>query len=116
MGSYKAAWLIPINSKKVLTNNGWIFVSKKHLPPLVVAFIIDNLKLSFEETYLHIVSYSNNKFQAVVIENEKGEIEEVQIKIYGNNLDLFLSEFKKHSISEMAELFIPSEEDAYKIE
>lgn len=107
MKRYKAAFIIPINAKKVLTDDGWVFESNNTLPPNVTYFLMKNLNLKLDEEYLGIRSYSNERYQAVVSLNDDNEIEYIQIKVYGDYMELLLREYRKFNISEYAELFVP---------
>lgn len=104
---YKAAFIIPIDSTKIITDLGWEFESKTFLPNQVVEFLKESLKLQPDESYLGIESYTNESLQARVVLDDQGRIEHVYIKIYGNGLEFILSEFNKSRLKLCAVLFIP---------
>lgn len=110
MGSYISAFIVPIDTKKVLTNMGWVFDSKNRLSVNITNFLTSHLHLHFKEKYLNIETYSNDRFQASVIMDDSGDVENVHIKIYNGHINLLRSEFIKYNDSQV-ELFIPSETD-----
>ncbi len=105
---YKAAFLLPKNAKRTLTDTGWLFESDTNLPDSAMDFLKNNLKLQLDEEYLGIRSYSNELFQAVVLFDEDGNIQHVHIKCYGDSFELLLKNYHKSTLNNGTELFEPS--------
>jgi hypothetical protein len=109
MGTYKTAFIIPLKTKKILTDIGWIFESNNCIPSNLSNFLTDNLKLKYEEEYQGIISYRNESLQAVISVNDNGGIESIHLKLYDKNMTRkLIREFNRHGIKEYAEIFIPS--------
>lgn len=108
-GRYKAAFIIPTGAKKILGDDGWEFDSKNRLPGYVKDFLVDDLKLSFLESYLVYVVYANENIKASISHDEEGKIDYVSFQVYGNNMATLSGAFRASLVAKDAELFVPSD-------
>lgn len=108
-GRYKAAFIIPIGAKRILGGDGWEFDSKNRLLDCVKDFLVDDLKLSFLESYLGFVVYANENIKATISHAEDGKIDYVSFQVYGNNMATLSGAFRANMIAKDAELFVPGD-------
>jgi hypothetical protein len=80
--SYKAAFLIPKSSKKILDDSGWLFKSKKRLS----TDVLDTLKKVYflieKRKYLGVAEYVGYGLKVVVSYDEAGLIESIFIQLH----------------------------------
>jgi hypothetical protein len=113
-GKYKAAFIIPIGTNKILGENGWEFETSNRLKEEVKEFLIDALRLKFLESYLQIDCYINENIKMSISYDDQKQIESIYFQTYNDTLtvlsDLFLA---GGSVSNL-ELFIPNSTAASK--
>jgi hypothetical protein len=104
---YTAAFIIPLNSSKVLSEDGWEFITSNRLTSRIKEFLIDALKLRFLESYLGIEVYVSETIKMSVSYDGEHSIENIYFQLHGKALTTLPKVFLKSPISKQAELFIP---------
>ncbi|WP_137822343.1 hypothetical protein [Pseudomonas sp. D(2018)] len=104
--AYKAAFLIPCNSKKTLGEDGWVIESPNRLSKSIADTVCNNLKLTFKESYENCTVYEGHKIKATVIHDEKGEIEQIYLQLFRKNTKE-LKEALSNTTRQEIEIFIP---------
>ncbi|BAN46027.1 hypothetical protein [Metapseudomonas resinovorans] len=104
--AYKAAFLIPCNSKKTLSEDGWIIESPMRLSKSIADTICKKLKLAFKESYENCTIYEGHEIKATVIHDEKGEIEQIYLQLFRKDTET-LKEALSNTTPDEVEIFIP---------
>lgn len=108
MSKYTSVFIIPINTTKELSSDGWIFKSDIALSPNIIDILIDRFNLIKAEEYIGIISFSGNSIQVNVTTNKSSDIEFIHIKFYTDDINYIKTELNIDKIVSCAELFIPS--------
>lgn len=103
---YKAAFIIPVGTRKTLGEDGWEFETSKRLSTELRAFFIDVLNLRFAESYSDCDIYVNDNIKMTVIYDHDKLIESVYFQLAGDSL-ITLETVFAGDILKNAELFIP---------
>jgi hypothetical protein len=106
--SYKAAFLIPKSSKKILDDSGWLFKSKKRLSTDVLDALKKVYFLIEKGKYLGVVEYVGDGLKVVVNYDGVGLIEGIFIQLHTRDS----GELKKALLGvglKDVELFLPEE-------
>lgn len=103
---YKAAFIIPVGTKKTLGEDGWEFETSKRLSTELSAFLIGVLNLRFLESYSDSDIYINDNIKMTVIYDHDKLIEFVYFQLVGDTLITLKTVFAG-DILENSELFIP---------
>ena len=106
-GKYKAAFILPIGTKKVLGENGWEFETSNRLSLQIKEHLIDVLKLKFLESYLQIYCFMSEDIKMSVSYDDKNEIENIYFQVYNDKLTMLTDLFIASGIANESELFIP---------
>jgi hypothetical protein len=106
-GKYQAAFIVPVESNKVLGEDGWEFESPARLSESIKDYLIQSLRLSFLDSYLGIESYVNDGIKMSVIFDVQNEIESIYFQLNGDTLTLLSEICQGGRIPNEAELFIP---------
>ena len=106
-GKYKAAFLLPLGAQKKLGEDGWVFVSMRHLGTEVLDFLIQLLGLVLEESYLGMERYVGNNLQATVVYDDEGKIEHVDFQVYDDAREQLELAFTSNKLRDSCELFFP---------
>ncbi|MDZ4150440.1 hypothetical protein [Methylicorpusculum sp.] len=106
-GKYKAAFILPVDTKKMLGENGWEFNSSNRLSLQIKDLLIDVLKLKFLENYLQIYCFINEDIKMSVFYDDKNEIESIYFQVYNDRLTTLTDLFIASGIANESELFIP---------
>ena len=106
-GRYEAAFIIPVPNEKRLGDAGWEFKSESRLPENTEQFLLQALKLTFDEKFSGMSTYENDVLKATVIFNNIGQIEQVHLKLYGMAKKQLSLVFRESSLASDAELFFP---------
>lgn len=104
---YQAAFIIPKNSSKTLTDNGWEFQSPARISSDVKDTLVGLLGLAFLESYLGIESYANDKIKMSVVLDEMNKIESIHFQLHENALAALSLVFQNGALFSKTELFIP---------
>lgn len=104
---YQAAFIIPQNSSKTLTDNGWEFQSSTRISSNVKDTLVGLLGLVFIENYLGIESYANDKIKMSVILDETNEIESIHFQLHADGLSILSNAYQNESLFSETELFTP---------
>ena len=102
---YKAAFLLPANSKKILTENGWEFETNKALNDDVLKSTLMAFG-QLEKGSVDVNTYRKEDLIIDILVDEK-EIEQIYIRDYSidnHNIDLLKSIYSSHKD---VEVFIP---------
>jgi hypothetical protein len=110
-GRYKAAFILPLATEKVLGDMGWEFRSLERLPKSTEEFLREALHLKLSESFLGVASYENERLKANVTLDDAGEIEEVYLKLYSIDAEQLSSIFYLSHLPSFAELFFPPEKN-----
>lgn len=105
-GQYKAAFLIPYGSKKILDEDGWTFEIKNALHKSIVDEVIDVFDLSFVERYDDVVTYACNAFKATIFFDKEGNVEQIYFQIFNKKLQILDALKAQFGVGD-AELFVP---------
>jgi hypothetical protein len=103
---YKAAFIIPVGTKKTLGEDGWEFETSQRLSTELSAFLIDALNLRFLESYSDFDIYINDSIKMTVAYDQDKLIEFVYFQLVGDALITLKTVFSG-DILENSELFIP---------
>ncbi len=109
MPKYTSIFIVPVNTKKTLSDDGWIFNSDITLSPNIIDVLVDRLNLIKSEEYIGIISFNADDIQVNVITNNNTDIEYIHIKYYAGNIDSIKSILNINEIVSCAELFIPQQ-------
>jgi hypothetical protein len=103
---YKAAFIIPVGTKKTLGEDGWEFETSKRLSTELRAFLIDVFNLRFLESYSDSDIYINDDIKMTVIYDKDKLIEFVYFQLARDTL-ITLETVFSGDVLENSELFIP---------
>lgn len=103
---YKAAFIIPVGTKKILGEDGWEFETSIRLSTELRAFLIDALNLKFLESCSDSVSYVNESIKMSIMYDRDKLIEFVYFQLIGDAL-ITLEALFAEDIFKNSELFIP---------
>jgi hypothetical protein len=106
-GSYKAVFLIPALSNKILDEDGWIFESSERLNFDVISKIQKSLNLNLKEEYCGTAVYVGDGVKASVIFDDNGQIEQIYLQIYGVSSLQVIAGIKDQFIPSNVEVFVP---------
>ncbi len=107
MPKYTSIFIIPINTTKTLSDDGWIFESDITLSQNIIDLLITQLNLIKSEEYIGIISFTADDIQVNVITNKRTDIECIHIKYYADNIENIKSKLHIDEIISCAELFFP---------
>ncbi len=105
--SYKAVFLIPALSKKILDDDGWFFESSERLNLDVFVKIQKLLNLYLKEEYCGTVVYEGNGVKASVLYDDSRQIEQIYLQIFGASSLQVIDDIKDQFISSNVEVFVP---------
>jgi len=109
LGKYKAAFIIPVSSRKILEETGWEFDTEKRLPDEVLDFLTVALNMKFSEKSSGMSIYVGENMKATVFYDDHGKIEHVYFQIFQKNEGVLSSAYQASPLTMCSELFIPSE-------
>jgi hypothetical protein len=102
---YKAAFLIPKSSSRILSEHGWEFESNERVPEAILNSIVKKFGLLKEDEYEGVVHYRSDQMKITAIRDNQGLVEQVYFQLYSlspsdlrNILDRSIQDF---------ELFVP---------
>jgi hypothetical protein len=104
---YRAAFFIPRQAAKTLTDSGWEFHTVNRLPEEVVDFLTKDLGLIFAEQYLNMARYAKDDIKATVVRDANGNIEHVYFQLFGGGQNSLESVLRDAPLLNSVELFIP---------
>lgn len=105
ISKYSAAFLIPKNSRRTLTNDGWEFDSDTHIPDIVESVI--KKELIFVENYLDISSYEKGNLRIDLTKSENDELEEISFRFYDEALPVLPEYLGCLDVMNELEFFVP---------
>lgn len=106
---YKAAFIIPIGTHKVLGEDGWEFETLNRLSSEIKEFLVDALNLHYLESYLGIDAYVSESVKMSVIYDDQSQIESISFQLYGDAVSGLSRVFRSGQIANKSELFIPAQ-------
>lgn len=106
-GKFKAAFIIPLETKKVLTENGWEFDSVNRLSMSIRDYFINAFKLRLLERYLGIESYAGENRKMSVFYDDGNQIESIYFQLSEDALKELRASFEAGNWMGESGLFIP---------
>ncbi len=106
-GRYKAAFVIPIGTMKVLGEDGWEFEGSGRISSRVKDCLLEALKLKFSETYLRIDKYVGSNIQMSVVRDVNDQMQSISFQMHGDALNALSEVFRVGELGNESELFIP---------
>lgn len=108
-GKYKAAFVIPRDADKVLSDDGWIFESSKRISDELKRYLIGYLQLMFLERYLGIEVYEKSGIKMSILLDDNQQIESIYFQLVGesDSLASLTDACKSYRNSSEVELFVP---------
>jgi len=104
---YKAAFIIPLGTNKIMDEDGWVFETSSRLSPTVKEYLIDTLRLKFQESYLGIEAFINESIKMSVFYDSGHQIESIHFQLFEGSEAILSDVCKVDKITDEAELFIP---------
>lgn len=104
---YKATFVIPIGTSKVLEDDGWKFEGNGRLRPQLVDSIAARFGLIKTHTYLGIIAYSSLSLKMSVVLDDSGEIEHLYIQIFTGDVENVQADLLAIT-RDLADVFVPS--------
>ena len=89
---YRSFFLLPIDTRKVLQDCGWLFETAQRMSPSVVTFLEQALSLQKQESHPSLDVYQGNDIKVSVFYDDNHLIEEIYIRLYGERNYAFLRE------------------------
>lgn len=106
LSRYKAAFLIPSLSKRLLNESGWEFESNERIPFHILINFFEEFSLNLSEKYSGLAVYLNDDIKATIFYDDAGNIEYVYFQVFHEVIDKLKLFFDSLSMNGM-ELFIP---------
>jgi len=108
-GKYKAAFILPVNAKKILAESGWEFDSKEYISDDIEFFLTQELNLCFTESWQNTKCFSNENIEASIeYKEDKKHIRFIYFQIYHDEMASLKNAFFSSNLKD-TQLFIPSE-------
>lgn len=83
-GKYRATFVIPLDTRRVLEDAGWEFFSLNRIPQDVVGVLMEELALVKIGAYLGMEEFSGDDAKATVLLDEQGQVENIYLRAYGD--------------------------------
>lgn len=115
MATYKSLFIVPINTKATLTDEGWDFESEDTLPEGLVTDMISVLQLSFHERHSVGIKYVGDGVEAIVIMIAGKTVARIFIKVYELGMLSKVKQSLMGILTEGSRLLVPSDEIEPKI-
>jgi hypothetical protein len=80
---YRSFFLLPVGTRKVLHDCGWIFETEHRIAPSVVAFLEEKLSLQKLESHSGLDTYLGDDIKVDIFFDKNGLAEEIYIRLYG---------------------------------
>ena len=105
---YKAIFLLPLESRKRLTEYGWEFDSQNKISSDVTFHLLGMLKMVFLKSRNSIDYYEGKDIEALIFKSEVGEgIESIYFKLYGGSASQIAGVLSGSGYDGMLEIFDP---------
>jgi|688.fasta_scaffold1132676_2 hypothetical protein len=106
---YQAVFLIPVSTKKILGDTGWLFKTENRLRPEILDVLKSFFVLEEKETYLGIVAYIGNGIKVNVIYDEVGLIEQISVQLWTKTIEELTKILYDEGFDDV-EIFVPKED------
>lgn len=102
---YSVAFLIPKDAKRFLSDDSWVFESNYRIPSKIELLIRN--QFSLRESTSDFSAYEGNKLKVDVFKDDKGEIENIYFRFYGDAFNELPDFLKYHECINDLEFFVP---------
>jgi len=81
-GKYRATFVIPLDSERILGDMGWEFFSSDRIPQDIVRLLMTELSLTKSDAYLGMKEFAGENAKATVLLDEQGQVEAIYLRAY----------------------------------
>ncbi len=104
---YKAAFLLPPETKRTLADDGWEFEFSNCLNQEIIEFLSKNLNLELTEKAEYSEIYRSNEVQMAVERNGERAVEYIYFQLFDLQTDPLVALWKTSVYRHLGEIFVP---------